>query len=134
MKALTLWQPWASLVIAGVKPLEFRSWAAPRWIQGQRIVIHAAARKVRQSDLDDLVDQMQINDGHGTALRPEALPLLLAWQADLGRLPLGAGLGTVLLGTPRKAPGWDHWGWPVSDPQPFEPIVPRSGAQGFWNW
>ena len=46
MKALTLWQPWASLVIAGAKPYEFRSWSPPRWLIGQRIVIHAAARRL----------------------------------------------------------------------------------------
>lgn len=26
MKALTVWQPWASLIIMGAKPYEFRKW------------------------------------------------------------------------------------------------------------
>lgn len=29
MKALTLWQPWASLIAVGVKAIETRSWPAP---------------------------------------------------------------------------------------------------------
>ena len=41
MKALTIWQPWATLIMAGAKPYEWRTWPAPKWIQGQRIVIHA---------------------------------------------------------------------------------------------
>jgi len=28
MKALTIWQPWASLIMAGYKPYEFRGWPA----------------------------------------------------------------------------------------------------------
>lgn len=44
MKALTLWQPWASLIDRGVKTIETRSWAAPRSLIGKRIAIHAAKR------------------------------------------------------------------------------------------
>lgn len=40
MKALTLWQPWASLVALGVKRIETRSWSTR--YRG-RIAIHAAA-------------------------------------------------------------------------------------------
>lgn len=40
MKALTLWQPWASLVALGVKRIETRSW--PTTYRGP-LLIHAAA-------------------------------------------------------------------------------------------
>lgn len=40
MKALTLWQPWASLVALGVKTVETRSWSTP--YRGP-LAIHAAA-------------------------------------------------------------------------------------------
>jgi hypothetical protein len=42
---LTLWQPWASLCALGVKTIETRSWPAPKSLIGQRIGIHAAARR-----------------------------------------------------------------------------------------
>lgn len=42
MKALTVRQPWASLIVAGVKDVENRSWAAPERLVGERIGIHAA--------------------------------------------------------------------------------------------
>ena len=29
MRALTIWQPWASLIIIGAKPFEWRRWRAP---------------------------------------------------------------------------------------------------------
>lgn len=38
MKALTIWQPWASLIISGAKPYEFRGWRIPESLIGQRIV------------------------------------------------------------------------------------------------
>lgn len=43
MRALTLWQPWASLVAIGAKTIETRSWPAPASAVGERIAIHAAA-------------------------------------------------------------------------------------------
>lgn len=46
--ALTLWQPWASLVAEGVKTIETRSWKAPDDLIGDTIAIHAAARKPRR--------------------------------------------------------------------------------------
>lgn len=44
MKAVSLWQPWASLIACGAKTIETRSWPAPRTVVGQRIAIHAAKR------------------------------------------------------------------------------------------
>ena len=45
MKAITLHQPWASLIAEGVKTIETRSWAPPAALWGERIAIHAATRK-----------------------------------------------------------------------------------------
>lgn len=44
MKAISLWQPWASLIACGAKPYETRHWAPPRALIGQRIAIHAAKK------------------------------------------------------------------------------------------
>lgn len=44
MKALTLWQPWASAIAIGLKTIETRSWEAPTWLNGHRIAITAAKR------------------------------------------------------------------------------------------
>jgi hypothetical protein len=47
VKALTIWQPWATLIMIGTKPFEFRRWdyrERERSLEGQRIVIHAGAR------------------------------------------------------------------------------------------
>lgn len=152
MKALTIWQPWATLMMAGAKPDEFRGWdyrTRQPALEGQRIVNHAAARPMREAELLDIFERIEAGE---SALVPElALPILTRAIEGLraGRqvLPLASGLGTMVLGTPQlarqkfagKVADSDRidehlWGWPVSDPLHFEPIVPRRGAQGFWNW
>ena len=52
MKAITLWQPWASLVALGLKTIETRSWQTAH--RGP-IAIHAAARCPKPQDLKRLV-------------------------------------------------------------------------------
>lgn len=49
MYALTIWQPWASLIAAGCKPYEWRGWRVPRNMIGRRIGIHAGARRVHRN-------------------------------------------------------------------------------------
>src|ERR1700732_4369319 len=44
MKAISLWQPWASLIACGAKPYETRDWAPPESMIGQPIAIHAAKK------------------------------------------------------------------------------------------
>lgn len=48
MRAITLHQPWASLIAEGVKTTETRSWSPPGWLLGDRIAIHAAKRAPSQ--------------------------------------------------------------------------------------
>lgn len=43
-RAITLHQPWATLVALGVKSIETRSWPAPAGAIGERLLIHAAAK------------------------------------------------------------------------------------------
>lgn len=46
MKAISLWQPYASLIAAGKKTIETRTHSRRRSLAGQRIAIHAAKRKL----------------------------------------------------------------------------------------
>lgn len=152
MKALTLWQPWATLVVYGVKPFEFRRWPAPRWIWGQRIGIHAGARPVRPREIDELIAALRLEQGWGTALKPEALELLLEIQARPRAVPLSSMLGSAVIGKPvpaaeavEQAYGKDFkgdseridhqvFGWPMLDVERYGVPVPAKGAQGFWEW
>jgi len=61
MKALTVWQPWASLIMLGAKQYEFRKWdfrSREPGLVGERIVIHAGARPVKIDDLTDILERI----------------------------------------------------------------------------
>lgn len=150
MKAITIWQPWASLIMAEAKPYEFRGWVPPASVQGQRIGVHAGARKVRPAELYDLILRLKSPAAWSTGLRKDiALPLLEEWLDRPQRLPLSSILGTAVLGKPVRSTKIvaelggpvndsdrdDHsnYAWPLTDVQRLEPIVPMKGAQGFWR-
>ncbi|HEX7874152.1 MAG TPA: hypothetical protein VF475_14660 [Sphingobium sp.] len=162
MKALTIYQPWASLVMASAKPYEFRGWnpiergGAYAALIGQRIVIHASAHITPRYQVVDLHNKLQAGGELAayTCLHAgKALPLL---NRALGKslhspLPISAGLGTAVLGNPRN--GYDiaeefgvphvndserdehaNWGWPMLDIEVWDEPIPMRGFQGFWKW
>src|ERR1700694_4135749 len=62
MKALTVYAPWAHLIMIGAKPYEFRRWdyrTRERALEGQRIVIHASARPIRLVEIEDIIARME---------------------------------------------------------------------------
>ena len=88
MKAITVWQPWASLLVSGRKRYETRSWATT--YRGP-IAIHAAKRPVRRT-----IDALAADRGDGwTTL--DYFESLLMRPGELDQLPTGAIVGTAIL-------------------------------------
>lgn len=129
MKAITLWQPWASLVADGIKPVENRGiW---RYKHRGRIAIHAAKiydNEVSQYDLpcylshcpDCLLEFCNVGD-----LEPRFFPR-------------GAIVGTANLvdvirdsDSPWAVPGAYHL--VLKNAKPLATPVPYRGQQGLWN-
>jgi hypothetical protein len=147
VKALTIWQPWASLIIAGAKPYEFRRWnylTRNRDVEGQRIVIHAGARRIVPAEVSDILSRLR---GGETGLAVDkARGIVQRALTEPHLFPLAAGLGTAILQRPRPvgqiftgaldSDRLDHamWAWPLTDIEPFEPVIPMRGFQGFWPW
>ncbi len=71
MKAISLWQPWASLIACGAKPYETRSWAPPRALIGHTIAIHAAKKVDKEAAkmAEVLMFGQHISGGHELAGR-----------------------------------------------------------------
>lgn len=83
MKALTIWQPWASLIMIGAKPYEFRRWdyrEREPGLEGERIVIHAGARPVTLDDVEDVIDSYR----HFAVDADLAEPMLRKVQKAIG--------------------------------------------------
>jgi hypothetical protein len=156
MKALTIWQPWASLIVVGAKPYEFRpkSYLSNAPAIGERIIIHAGARPVKPEEVNDLLKRLDVEDNTTTGLYAAIARQVLERcraAAKYQALPLGCGLGTAVLGKPRNAGtlfggsvadsnraaedlSAYNWAWPLEKIQPFDAPVPMRGAQGFWVW
>lgn len=156
MKAFTLWEPWATLIAIGAKPYEFRSWPAPKYVVGQRIAIHAGARPVRLTEVEDLLARENSPEHWSTALKRDiALPFLTALHDKMildrkgSHLPMSHIVCTAVVGEPVL--GWkiakefggqvndsdrdqySNWAWPMLDVRPIQPPIPMKGAQGLWN-
>jgi hypothetical protein len=146
--AVTIWQPWATLIVEGCKPFEFRRWCAPRAMWGKRIAIHAGARMPKRDEVRDLIDALEGDGAFGQSLDvPRSLALLRGVVNNLAALPLSSVLGLATLDTPwspqkvgqllaNDSDRSEHfnWGWPLKDIERFEPFIPARGAQGFWTW
>ena len=151
--AITLWQPWASLIAAGCKTFEFRSRAAPARLVGQRIAIHAGARPVQVIEVRALLVKMHSANWRGTGIlqREPAIRLLEAWKASPRILPLSTITCLATLGQPVRnaelaaALGLDavndsdrdehsNYGWPLSDIRPVPLGPPVRGERGWWTW
>jgi hypothetical protein len=145
--AITVWQPWATLIAEGLKPYEFRSWPAPRSFWGRRVAIHAGARPVKLAEIQDLMRRIEYDGAHGQALEPAAFDLLARARFDPQILPRSAVVCTAILGKPLSPQdvartlsndsdrdAHFNWAWPLTDIERLEPPPPAVGRQGWWTW
>ena len=60
MKAITIKQPWASLIVHGIKNIENRTWSCPKKYLGQRVLIHSSGKPLNYDNFyDSIVDCVQ---------------------------------------------------------------------------
>ena len=122
MKALTIKQPWAELIIAGLKDVENRS---RRTSFRGRFAVHVGLRVAEFEDLD--------LDGMPKDLRK---PIEEAWERRANR---GRVVGTVELVdcTQTSASPWaidGYWHWILAEPRPYARPVAAKGQLGLWEW
>lgn len=137
MKALTIKQPWASLIIEGygglLKDIENRTW--PTGVRG-RIAIHASA-KLDKREMDSAAAMVAlIKEGERASF--EVLSAAAReFDAEMV-LPLGAVLGTVeIVDCVRKSDSpwfFGPWGFVLRNLERFAVPIPARGALSFWEW
>lgn len=126
MKAISLWQPWASLIVEGTKSIETRS-----WYTGYRgpLLIHAAKRKITRDSWEQDILRFLKN--------PEM------------EIPYGALVGRVQLVDCKRTEyirdgiseteytlgnfGNDRFGWVMEKPELFHMPIPYKGMQGLFD-
>ena len=61
MKAITIKQPWAFLIVHGIKDIENRTWACPWKYIGHRVLIHASEKPVEMRNPNSVFTKAQWN-------------------------------------------------------------------------
>lgn len=87
MKAISIKQPWASLIAHGIKDIENRTWKCPQKYLGQRVLIHASSSG--QPSLSDYTQEQ--------LLEIEQRSKELYKCAFYGGFPKGAIIGSVVI-------------------------------------
>ncbi|MBL8815985.1 MAG: ASCH domain-containing protein [Planctomyces sp.] len=140
MKAITIWQPYATLIMLGAKRFETRSW--PTTYRGP-LVIHAAKRWDEYRALDCLAVKryLQNSDFDESKLTEEQWRLsLLPWEDTIGRA-LGVvdlvncsqmNSGGTVLENQVGSFGPERFGWECQRPKCFPQPIYHPGKQGLW--
>ncbi len=124
MKALTIKQPWADLIIAGIKDIENRTWKTS--YRG-RVLIHTSKSPCSRGDL-------------------EAYPLpALAGHIEISKYSPSQFTGGAIIGSvelvdcvmnhPSEWAEKGVYNWILADPVKFEkPILDIKGMLGLWDY
>ena len=125
MKAISIKQPWASLIAHGIKDIENRTWKCPQKYIGQRVLIHASKTVVgwRESPLN--FSQREVARKH---------------RFSFDGFPKGAIIGSVVIAdcVQNHTSVWAEmgcWNWVLKDVVLFDkPIMNVKGKLGFWEY
>lgn len=139
LSAITLQQPWASAMLAGVKPWENRTWAPRRLrrepVEPLWVALHAGA----QVDKGLSRPERGYRFGRGWALLREAWPecpggASYAWPRGFLGLVQFDGVQPFEEGQDCFTSPWagGPWCWRVGLVLPLPEPIPAQGAQGLW--
>lgn len=146
MRALSLHQPWASLVAVGAKRVETRSWQTR--YRGP-LAIHAAQRYPRSmlSGLEPATVALMHNALYGSPFgltEPRGCIVATCRLVDCcvigshftsgGRVPIvqGRDVSQQEEAFGDYSPG--RWAWMLADVVALKEPIPARGQQGLWDW
>ena len=154
--AFTAYEPWASLMAAGIKTCETRNHMAPRSYWGKRIAIHAGKKVVPWEQFPPLAfDALQVHPrrehmglvqpGHVVATATLEYCSKVSYWIEGPVEGIHDVIGMYPDSVGREWPSRHRvdlfgdfsvgrWLWVLSDIRPLDPVVPAVGHQGFWYW
>ena len=146
MKAISVKQPWAYLLCAGIKGIENRTWILPEKYKGKRVLIHASAKTDKEPYM--LFDDAQID-----AIGNDIMDVVASYHnvsAIIGSVVFTdsvinhqsvwaekthmAKLGEHELPSCLYPPYKPTYNWVASDPILFDKPIAAKGKLSFWNF
>ena len=132
MKAITLWQPWATLVAIGAKTIETRSWGTS--YRGP-LAIHAgvATSQLYLAAEFPFVDYLR-QYGYTSLQFPLGCVVATCTLQDVRRILHHWTLCVPAEQRPLGNFTLGRYAWYLTNIKPVDPPVPARGRQGFWDW
>ena len=162
MRALTLWQPWATLAAIGAKKIETRSWLTR--YRGE-LAIHAAARMppdavsfcLSKPAMAEVMKQLTGSDQRGVwygyligsgrdTIFPLGKMVGVARVVDCFEIPpepmaVSSKIGSKMVMLPPEEPELSfgdytpgRYAWILEDARQLAKPAPAKGSLGLWDW
>ena len=132
MRALTIHEPWASLIMAGLKRFETRGRKTN--VRGP-LAIHAALKPMSEEGIK-LAEKYGITPKYGMVIGTVELAYCLSIASEDKAVYPNAGFA-IQINKQEQEFGWFEKGrfaWRMKVLEKFETPIPAKGQQGFWKW
>lgn len=146
MKAITIKQPWASLIVHGIKDIENRTWTCPKKYIGQRVLIHASKSKDKREKPLLTEEQYKLAggvSGYGTHIFGNRGAIIGSveivdcvvnhssiWAEKTENYTVGMNPKLHENITGKKV----IYNWVLANPVLFEKPIPAKGRLSFWEY
>jgi hypothetical protein len=139
MKAISIKQPWASLIAHGIKDVENRTWKCPQRYIGERVLVHSSLAK------SDQIISRVLKDKQYSLFRERfghsGLDFLEPKGAIIGSVEIvecvlnHSSIWAEKTNLPEQLSNECIWNWVLANPILFdEPIMNVKGKLGFWEY
>ena len=137
MKAISIKQPWAYLIAAGIKDIEKRTWKCPGKYIGERVLIHASKTQ-HETPMYLLTDEQY--DSIKQEKRIE-INNSLEYGCIIGSIEIvdcvinHSSIWAEKTALPEQLDNKCIWNWVLANPILFdEPILNVKGKLSFWDY
>ena len=140
MKAITIKQPWASLIVHGIKDIENRTWACPWKYIGHRVLIHASGKPVEMRNPNSVFTKAQWDSLPIEFQRKIICAEGIVNSAIIGRVEI---IGCSINHPSKWAEKTDDskgyyenpiYNWVLANPILFPEPIPAKGKLSFWEY
>jgi hypothetical protein len=139
MKAISIKQPWASLIVEGIKDIENRTWKCSEKYIGQRVLVHASGKMDFPNPLSLLDDRQRLcfstpESRHKLYDDSTVRSAIIGSVEIVGCVINHPSIWAEKTELPEQLSNECIWNWVLANPIKFLEPIPVKGKLGFWNF